>query len=114
MSPMRYVIAYCAIAASLVVAASSNAGFTAPAATLRADVAEWSIVPSAGVVPAGRVRIVARNRGTTEHQVLLVRTGTFGARLLLQGSHAAVRNAVGSIVLEPGARGSFLVSLKPG
>ena len=111
---MRFVIAYCAIAASLVVSASSRAGFVAPAATLRADVAEWSIVPSTGVVPAGRVRIDVRNLGATAHQVVLVRTGSFGARLRLQGSHAVATDALGAVVVKPGAGGSFVVSLKPG
>jgi len=111
---MRYVIAYCAIAASLVISASSRAGTVAPASTLRADVAEWSIVPSTGAVPAGRVRIAVRNFGTTTHQVLLVRTGSFGARLRLHGSHAAVSNVFGSVLVKPGARASFTVSLKPG
>ena len=111
---MRYVIAYCAIAASLVVSASSRAAAVAPASTLRADVAEWSIVPSTGAVPSGRVRIAVRNLGTTAHQVLVVRTGSFGARLPLQGSHAAVSNALGSVIVQPGSRTSFTVSLKPG
>ena len=111
---MRYVIAYCAIAASLVVSASSRAGFTAPATTLRADVAEWSIVPSAGVVPAGRVRIEVRNLGTTAHEIVLVRTSSFGARLRLRGTHAVVPSALGTVVVKPGARTSFVVSLKAG
>jgi uncharacterized cupredoxin-like copper-binding protein len=110
----RLLLAYCAIAFSLVGAASSTAGFTAPAATLRADVAEWSIVPSTGVVPAGRVRIDVRNLGASAHQVVLVRTSSFAQRLKLLGSRAAVPHMLGSIVVKPGARGSFTTSLKPG
>jgi hypothetical protein len=112
---MRFVVAYCGIAVALLGAtASSSAGRQAPAATLRADVAEWSIVPSTGVVPAGRVRIDVRNLGSASHEVVLVRTATFAQRLSLKGARAAVRRPLGTVAVHVGGRGSFTADLRPG
>jgi hypothetical protein len=111
---VRFVIAYCGIAAALLGAASTSTAGRAPAAVLRADVAEWSIVPSTGAVPAGRVRIVVRNLGADTHQLVLVRTRTFDARLRLDGMRAAVTPLATPVVVAPGARSSFVVTLNPG
>jgi uncharacterized cupredoxin-like copper-binding protein len=111
---MRFVIAYCGIAAALLGAAASSTAGRTPAAVLRADVAEWSIVPSAGVVPAGRVRIDVRNLGNVRHEIVLVRTRAFDQRLPLAGARAAAPRGLGEAVVAPGARSSFVVSLRPG
>jgi uncharacterized cupredoxin-like copper-binding protein len=111
---MRFVFAYCGIAAALLGAAAKSTAGPAPAAVLRADVAEWSIVPSAGVVPAGRVRIDVRNLGNSLHEVVLVRTRAFDSRLPLRGTRANVQPLGASLRVAPGARTSFVVSLKPG
>jgi len=115
MVPMRFVFAYCGIAVALLgAAATSSAGREGPTATLRADVAEWSIVPSTGVVPAGRVRIDVRNLGNAPHEVVLVKTATFAQRLHLRGSRAVVQRPLGTVVVRGGARGSFTATLAPG
>ncbi|HZU20453.1 MAG TPA: hypothetical protein VE982_04465 [Gaiellaceae bacterium] len=111
---MRFVIAYCGITAALLAATASSSAGRAPAAVLRADVAEWSVVPSVGVVPAGRVRIDVRNLGATRHEIVLVRTRSFAQRLPVDGAHADVQPLAESVVVAPGARSSFVVSLKPG
>jgi uncharacterized cupredoxin-like copper-binding protein len=111
---MRFVIAYCGIAAALLSAAASSTAGRAPAAVLRADVAEWSVVPSTGVVPAGPVRIDVRNLGNARHQIVVVRTRIFDPRLALAGNHAAVAQILGETIVAPGTRSSFVVTLKPG
>jgi uncharacterized cupredoxin-like copper-binding protein len=107
------VIALSVVASALVLAVSGTAA-PAPATTLRADVAEWSIVPSTGDVHAGLVRLVVRNLGASPHQVTVVRTSTFGARLRLDGAHAVVRPLAASIVVRPGKTATLEVSLKRG
>jgi len=84
------------------------------AATLRVDVAEWNVVPSIGVVPAGRVRIEVHNIGEVAHQLVLVRTDSFDPRLRLRGDRALVPSPVRSVVVRPGGASSFTVSLRRG
>jgi hypothetical protein len=81
---------------------------------LRVEVAEWSIVPAAGVVAAGPTRIVVRNLGEDVHQITLVRTIRFGASLPLRDDHAVVRPIAVSGVVAGGHSTSFTVTLRPG
>lgn len=103
---------------ALMVAAAALPGTGAQGATspftLRADVGEWSIVPSVGSVRAGRVRIEVRNLGTAAHQIVLVRTKAFAARLPLRGTRAVVRPAAEPVLVRAGQRASFVVTLRPG
>jgi uncharacterized cupredoxin-like copper-binding protein len=110
---MRLVIALSVVTSALALAVSGTAS-PAPATTLRADVAEWSIVPSAGDVHAGLVHLVVRNLGASPHQVTIVRTATFGARLHLEGARAVVHPLAASIVVRPGKIATLVVSLKRG
>jgi uncharacterized cupredoxin-like copper-binding protein len=81
--------------------------------TLRADVAEWSIVPSQGVVRAGAVRIVLRNLGAEAHQLMIVRTRSFGETLPLRGDRAVAR-PLGSVLAAPGTSKALVLHLKRG
>ena len=85
-----------------------------PPASLRADVAEWSIVPSKGVVSAGPVKITVRNLGDRPHRILLVRTRGFDDPLPLNGARAVAHPLATGPLVAPGASGSFTVSLRPG
>jgi uncharacterized cupredoxin-like copper-binding protein len=85
-----------------------------PASVLRADIAEWSIVPSEGVVGAGNVRIVVRNLGAETHQLMVVRTRAFAQDLRLQGDRAVARPVVSPVVVAPGGVASFVVHLRRG
>ena len=101
------------VAAAAVPAASSQAGSESPT-SLRADLAEWSLVPSAGVVRAGLVRITARNLGRKSHQLVLLRTTEFSEILTLAGNHAVTRPVTKPIVIEPGRSASIVTRLEPG
>jgi len=111
--PVRFAILLSVVASALLCAVSGTAAPT-PATTLRADVAEWSIVPSTGAVRAGVVRLVVHNLGASPHQVTVVRTATFGARLRLEGARAVVHPLAASIVVRPGKTATLTVSLKRG
>jgi uncharacterized cupredoxin-like copper-binding protein len=110
---MRFAVVLSVVASALMCAVSGTAA-PAPATTLRADVAEWSIVPSTGAVHAGVVRVVVRNLGASPHQVTVVRTATFGARLRLEGARAVVHPIAASIVVRPGKTATLVVSLARG
>jgi len=110
---MRFAVVLSVVASALMCAVSGTAA-PAPATTLRADVAEWSIVPSTGAVHAGVVRVVVRNLGASPHQVTVVGTATFGARLRLEGARAVVHPIAASIVVRPGKTATLVVSLVRG
>ena len=100
---MRQTAASLALLSAVVGLAVSGTAAPTPATTLQADVAEWSIVPSTGAVRAGLVRVVVRNLGASPHQVTVVRTATFGARLRLVGAHAVVTQDVPAFAIVAGA-----------
>jgi hypothetical protein len=89
-------------------------GAEGPPGVLRADVAEWSVIPSSGAVRAGRVEIDVRNLGEDAHRLTLVRTATFAPRLPLAGAVARVRPLAVSPVVAPGGTGTFQVVLAKG
>jgi uncharacterized cupredoxin-like copper-binding protein len=101
-----------------VVAAVAIPAAAAPAAqrpaSLRADIAEWSVVPSVGVVHSGLVRITVRNVGVDSHQLMVVRTSQFAEDLPLAGSRAVARPVAEPIVVAPGKGASVVVNLRPG
>src|SRR3954454_5510608 len=99
--------------AALLLAASVLAAGTpaaAPPSTLRADVAEWSIVPSQGVIRAGAVRIVLRNLGAEAHQLMVVRTRSFGETLPLRRNRAVAR-PIGAVLAAPGTSKALVLHL---
>jgi uncharacterized cupredoxin-like copper-binding protein len=112
---MRAAISYAVICAAVLAGtASATAAGAAHTSTLRADVGEWSIVPSTGAVPAGRVRIDVRNLGRDAHQIVLVRTTSFAQRLPLRENRAVVQPLHATPPVRPGGRASFVVSLSRG
>ena len=82
--------------------------------TLRVDVAEWSVVPSSGVVPSGRVRLVIRNIGYRRHELVVVCTTRFAQALPLRGGRAVVHAVAPAVVVPPGATRTIVLSLARG
>lgn len=87
---------------------------TRPPGSLRADIAEWNIIPSTGVVPAGEVRIRVRNIGYEPHQLMIVRTSAFAQDLQLRGDRAVARPVGSPVLVAPGRAVSFVVHLSRG
>jgi len=81
---------------------------------LTALVAEWSVVPSDGVVAAGAVRIRVRNVGEAPHELVLTRTSRFGDSLPLTSDRAQVRTVGPSLVVGPGQTAAAVFRLTPG
>jgi hypothetical protein len=108
--------------AVLVLGASAAAGRSSSAQRdprlLTALVAEWSVVPSGGVVSAGLVRIRVRNVGLEPHELVLTRTARFAGPLPLADDRARVRAIGPTLLVAPGqttsavfrvARGSYVL-----
>jgi hypothetical protein len=108
---MRWLASAVALAA---VAALLAAPAGARPARLTADVAEWSVVPSRGVLAAGEVRIVAHNYGLLSHRLIVVRTARFNEALRVRGGHAVTTALADPIVVRPGETGSAVVRLRRG
>jgi uncharacterized cupredoxin-like copper-binding protein len=86
----------------------------APPNRVTADIAEWSIVPSAGMIESGKVEIVAHNFGQLTHQLVVVRTARFGQALAVRRDRAVGRQLAAPITVPPGTRRSIVVRLRPG
>ena len=112
--PRRLSLIFTVVLATCALAGFARAAANTPAASLRVDVAEWSMVPSAGVVPAGRVRITVRNLGTAPHSLMVVRTGLFGEELPMRGDHALATPVEAPVAVGAGATKSFVIRLAPG
>src|SRR5258708_149641 len=110
----RTVLITTAVFLGVCIGATGTQASPRPANVLRADIAEWSIVPSEGVVDAGNVRIVARNLGAQAHQLILVRTRAFAQDLPLRGDRAVARPVGSPILVAPGRAMSFVVHLRHG
>ena len=104
-------VALAAFAALLLVPV---AGASPAPATLRADVAEWSVVPGSGVVPAGRVRLVVRNIGRQPHELIVVRTKQFDESLALRGDRAVASPVAPRLLVPPGTTRTIVLSLARG
>jgi hypothetical protein len=111
---MPRAVAFLLVLAALAGVVEAAAASDSAPSSLRADVAEWSIVPSTGVVRHGAVRIVARNLGAASHRIAIVRTRRFGDRLPSNGEQVSVRPLGRSISVAPGRAATFVVRLAPG
>jgi hypothetical protein len=111
---VRLLIACCGIAALVSAPAWGQVGRAQSSTTIRADVGEWSVVPSVGVVPEGRVRIEVRNLGQVAHRLVLVKTVSFDPQLRLHGDRAVVHPLATSRLVQSGDTSSFVVSLRRG
>jgi uncharacterized cupredoxin-like copper-binding protein len=109
---MGRALAWCGVFVAACVLAS--AGRSSSVVSLRADVAEWNVVPSVGLVSAGPVRITVRNLGSQTHELMVVRTDRFGDALRLRGDRAIARSLAAPIMVSPGGTRSFVIQLTPG
>jgi hypothetical protein len=115
--PVLTIVALALVVASAASARGSTSAQRDPRA-MTALVAEWSVVPSEGVVAAGFIRIRVRNTGLEPHELVLTRTSRFGESLPLDGDHASARTVGPTVRVEPGqtvtagfrlARGSYVL-----
>jgi hypothetical protein len=109
-----FLVAALAAIAVTGIARFANAAPPSHVASLKADVAEWSIVPSVGVLPAGRVRVTIRNLGDKTHSLEVVRTDKFAERLPMRGSRVVAEPVGRPLTVGAGAVKSFVVRLSPG
>jgi uncharacterized cupredoxin-like copper-binding protein len=82
-------------------AAASRPAYRDPSA-MSALVAEWSVVPSEGILAAGTVRIRLRNVGVEQHELVVTRTARFSQKLPLSDDHAVATPIGQPILLAPG------------
>ena len=82
--------------------------------TLDVGLTEWAVVPSQGLVAAGPLRLDVRNFGRLRHQLEIVATESWGARLPIRDGRAVGPVVPGSVVVRPGGLRSLDVYLSPG
>ena len=81
---------------------------------LHVDLSEWAVVPSDGVVSAGRLRLTVENFGRLRHELEIVPTERWGQKLPIRGGRAVGEVAAPPIVVAPGQKRAALVNLAPG
>jgi uncharacterized cupredoxin-like copper-binding protein len=75
---------------------------------------EMSILPTQARAPAGKVTLIARNQGSIEHELVVVRAPRSG-KLRVDRYKAAEAGAVGEIEeFAPGKEGRVTLSLRAG
>jgi uncharacterized cupredoxin-like copper-binding protein len=115
MSRFVVLLAVLALAVSMAAAAGgSSATVPRDPKLLTALVAEWSIVPSDGIVAAGLVRIRVRNVGLEPHELILTRTARFAGSLPLDGERARARTVGPTLSVAPGQTTSGVFRVQPG
>ncbi len=78
--------------------------------TLTLTLSEYSIVPQTASVPAGALRIVARNRGVLTHNVALQRGSLdTSERSTLEEIHTLLPGKSGAVLTHPLAPGRYLL-----
>jgi uncharacterized cupredoxin-like copper-binding protein len=76
---------------------------------------EFAFKPKALSARAGKLRVIAKNDGHAEHELVLIRTARAANTLRTAGSRASEAGAVGEIPEEqPGKSGSHTFTLTPG
>ena len=81
---------------------------------LQVGVTEWAVIPSAGRVSAGKLRLTVENVGLIRHEIAIVPTQRWGQKLPIRSGRAVAEVAAPPIVVAPGERRSARVDLAPG
>ena len=114
----RTAVAWLAAFAALTVGLGT-AGATTGRAQARSSVGvvlkEWKLIPSAATVRAGKVTFRVANRGTMEHEFVVLRTDRHHHVLPVKAAVAAETGRQGEISsIAPGKVRSLTLTLKPG
>lgn len=92
----------------------SAARIPTPTHALHVDLTEWAVVPSAGLVSPGPLRLTVQNYGRLRHELEIIPTRKWGQTLVIRNGRAVGAAAARPIVVAPGQTRSARVSLAPG
>jgi hypothetical protein len=107
-----YVAILAAALAAPVAAGTQRAAVSAH--RLNVQVGEWAMIPSAGRVSPGSLRITVQNFGELRHELEIVPTERWGQTLPMHNGRAVGEAAVPPIIVAPGETRSAKVNLDPG
>lgn len=104
------VMAFLALAAC-----GGGGGGTSESADVIVDMKEWSVTPTKTTIPAGNIRILVRNVGSTAHDFVIIRTDLPEDKLPQDGGKVKEDGKVASAgELNPGQRATVTANLTPG
>src|ERR1700742_2404611 len=109
--PLKILASVAAVVAGLPCVGAAQASAVP---TLSLQVAEWNIVPSEGLVPAGHVKLAVTNYGTITHELEIVRTARWGERLPTRKGRVTMKSIVTPIFVKPGQTRTGSVTMTPG
>jgi uncharacterized cupredoxin-like copper-binding protein len=98
------------IAAALSITALALAG----GQTLPVKLAEYRVTPATHTIDAGKVTFTVKNAGTTEHELVVIRTATKAAKLPIVNGKASQKGSVGTIRVAEKSTARLTLTLKRG
>ena len=101
------------VIAAVALAAGCSGGSGAP--TVKVALTEFKIAPDPTSVKSGDVTFDVTNDGTTEHEMVLIKTDEAPADLPMENGEASEDGSVGEVAdLAAGSSGTLKVQLDPG
>jgi uncharacterized cupredoxin-like copper-binding protein len=110
-------LAAAALMAGFGTAALAGGSSNAAGGTVNVTLKEWKLIPKPVSVTAGKVTFIARNKGTTEHELIAIRTNTAPNKLPVGKDNRVNEDAYTVKVdmeVHPGKAKKVTVSLKKG
>jgi uncharacterized cupredoxin-like copper-binding protein len=85
------------LVAASALAVTQAAGTQAKATTVKVTLKEWKVTPSRTTAKAGKVTFVVSNKGTKEHEFVVIKTKKPANALPMKGRQASEKGAVDEI-----------------
>ncbi len=105
------------VIAAAVALASALAAQVAVAATptVKVDLKEFKVLPSAKTAKAGKLTFAVKNIGKVDHELLVIKTNVAPGKLPVKNAQASVKGKVGEVkALKPGKSGKVTLTLAKG
>ncbi len=105
------------VIAAAVALASGLAAQVAVAATptVKVDLKEFKVLPSAKTAKAGKLTFAVKNIGKIDHELLVIKTNVAPGKLPVKNAQASVKGKVGEVkALKPGKSGKVTLTLAKG
>lgn len=104
------------IAAAVALASGLAAQVAVAAApTVKVDLKEFKVLPSAKTAKAGKLTFAVKNIGKIDHELLVIKTNVAPGKLPVKNAQASVKGKVGEVkALKPGKSGKVTLTLAKG
>lgn len=103
------------VLATMLVAAFAAQSAVAATPTVKVSLKEFKVLPSTKTVKAGKVTFSAKNVGSVDHELVVIKTNLAPGKLPVKNDKASEKGLVGKIPgLKPGKSGKVTLKLAKG